>query len=173
VGCACFTFLEWSNAASLLPVVLLLSTVAAFVRTSVPHYLGFGTPALTIGFNLAVTFYFTAVKNGFALAHGWPKTNTTNPVQELNAGSFFLAVLLGVSQFMFIDTLIGGLICLAAFLIASRKATCAAYTGSLVATCVAWLLLQVPDKHAIAIGLYGYNSAGVLCLLLVFTIQSV
>jgi len=45
-------------------VTWLLSTVAAFVRTTVPFFLGYSTPSLTIGFNLAVTFYFAAVKQG-------------------------------------------------------------------------------------------------------------
>jgi hypothetical protein len=40
------------------------------------------------------------------------------------------------------------------------QACLAAYSGSCVATLVAWCLLKVPNTTAVSIGLYSYNSAG-------------
>jgi hypothetical protein len=64
-------------------VTWLLSTVAAFVRTATPFYLGYATPSLTIGFNLACTFYFLAVK------HGKLYTLIVTAAQAFNTHRFF------------------------------------------------------------------------------------
>jgi len=55
------------------------------------------------------------------LSHTWPAPGPAAPSVDLTAGIFAQSVLLGVSQFMFIDTLVGGMLTFLAILIASRK----------------------------------------------------
>ncbi len=73
---------------------------------------------------------------------------------------FFRAVLLGVSQFIFVDTVTGGVFVLLALAVASRPGCLAAYVGATIALITSWWCLQVPNTSAMANGLYGYNAAG-------------
>ncbi|XP_072849081.2 urea transporter 1 isoform X1 [Pogona vitticeps] len=76
-------------------------------------------------------------------------------------------VLRGVSQVMFVNNPLSGLIMIVGFLVQSPWMTLTCCTGVIVSTLTALILCQ--DRSAIAAGLYGYNGVLVGMLMAVFS----
>lgn len=159
VGWAVLLFLQYTDIASIIVAVIFLSMVAAVIRWYFSKVMAPTLPAFSAGFNIAVILYLVATSGGIITRNKLP-TNPDQVPTEMSAELFFKALLLGVSQFGFVDTVYGAIFIVVALLISSRRAIVAALMGSALSIIISWWLLLVPRRDQIALGLYSYNAAG-------------
>jgi urea transporter len=181
VGCGCYTFLSAAapGAVDSRAATLLVSICAAIIHTAFMHMCGPNLPTFTIGFNLSSTAYLlgcgyaaAALAAAAAAAAQVPAANVVaSTAYALDFSTFVSASIKGVGQFMFVDTVAGGVLVLCAIASAGRRAAFCAWLGSATALLMTVYVLQlgasgwmisVQSGHIANMesGLYGYNAAG-------------
>lgn len=185
VGCSLSVFFSYGSAVgdsassssastgTFILTTVLLSSAAAFIHLSFTNFCNrLSLPSFTIAFNIVMASYILATTNRWATV----QTMATSAAAPLDCSSaptdntacsldflFFVhATLLGVGQFMFVDTLAGALLVVAAIAICEWRAALAALAGALLSALSCLFVLQLPDAQwgVVRAGLYGYNAAG-------------
>lgn len=183
VGCAVYTFVSLnSNQAANVSnagvwYAFILAGVAGIVHSAASN--ASQLPALTAAFNIVMTIFMLAIGRGTSdtaqLKWSTPYdtdivTDVTDPEEENNEVEYdsmttvrmWRAMLLGVGQFIFVNSDIGAFLVVIAIAICSRKAIFMAILGSLVGTFVSLYVVDVPKASYAALwtGLYSYNCMG-------------
>ena len=189
VGCAVYTFIDLNsdtpadiNNAGLF-YAFLLAGVSGLVHSAVAT--SSKLPALTAAFNIVMIFFLSAIGRGTSktaqLKWSTPFsetsiTNTTMAEEEdeeeddegegntsMSGVRLWRATILGVGQFIFINSDVGAVLVITAILICSRKAAGMAVLGSITGTLVSLYVVDVPSggaDGALWTGLYSYNCMG-------------
>lgn len=180
VGCATYTFvsLNSNQAADIsnagLWYAFILAGVAGIVHSAASN--ASRLPALTAAFNVVMTMFMVSVGRGtsqtaqlkWSTPYDTNDTETTGDGSEgkeydsMTAARVWRAMVLGIGQFIFVNTELGAVLVLTAICICSRKAAVMAVLGSMVGTLVSLYVLDVPHSSygALWTGLYSYNSMG-------------
>lgn len=187
VGCAVYTFISLNshkpadvdNAG--LMYAFILAGVGGLVHSAVSN--SSQLPALTAAFNIVMVLFMVAIGRGTSdtATLNWTTpydsfadmSSANNTIVEddgdveekydsFSAVRLWRATVLGVGQFIFVNTDVGAVLVIAAVLICSRKAAFMALLGSLAGTLVSCYVVNVPkDSYgALWTGLYSYNCMG-------------
>ena len=169
VGCAMLAFFDDGDVpGARVGIAILLSFFSGFMHVACANMMNvFNVPAFTLSFNLITISFLLAISTNHANVLQLKAAANSSLIDlsdtQMSITFVLESVILGVSQFMFVDTLVGGFFVLTGILIASRYGFCAAMLGSLLACLFSYFVFQASGPEElinIRMGLYGYNSAG-------------
>ena len=164
-SCACFTFFKESDYFRRYLVAVGLSFMAGYVHNIFSNFMNasFTLPALTIAFNIVLLSVISVVASDNSnlvvmkdVSEGEPVSVSIDFIAEATAK--------GVGQFIFADTVWGGMLIVVGLAVSSRWSAATALCGSFLGCVIALYIIQVPSLilPSIRDGLYGYNAAGVV-----------
>jgi hypothetical protein len=147
-------------------LTIALGFIAGIVQVSLVFALKrLNIPALTISFNIVLMMILLSV-NGNIMVATPRRAPRTNGTERIDGTPTFLLVLegttKGVGQFIFADTIAGGVLIYVAVFMCKRVDSFGALAGSFVATVTAAYIHRVaPDiMPAVRDGLWSYNGMG-------------
>jgi len=169
VGWGVVLFLDTTDGLPAVAVAtVFLSALAAMIRWSGARFFAPHMPIFSAGFNLSTILYLLAVSGNIINRNTLPAPNTIVSV-SMTPAVFFQALLLGMTQFNFVDNVYGGIVVVTGLLIASRKAFVGSLMGSFIALIVSWWVIQVGRQDLIANGVYSYNASGAAMAIVVLS----
>ena len=164
----------------LLPAAVFLGLLCSGARQAIGRATrrAFSVPALTLTFNVLILLFLQATTHGGGVGlHLKPTGNATEPAPTLREGATWAsAAMLGVTQFTFVDSLVGAAFVLAGLLWADFQRggviLCGGLIGSVTALGFAGGAATARDfpgvMRTFKSGLFGYNSCGAAVVPFVF-----
>lgn len=172
VGCAVYTFFITGHHNYLPIITFFLSAISGILHMSLANILGLAKlPPFTAAFNVTVFCLLLSVSQGnTTIATFRPANENIDPTSGYQDESFawFITIAIkGVGQFMFADTLVGGILIILGITLQHRRDGFCAVLGAFVGGISARYVFSLPSSSSLAIstGLYGYNAAGTCVVL--------